>query len=259
MAKSPTISHKRERSRAINTENENTFVFKLYDEDGTEVVITSAKEVAERVVSKYFKTSDFKSFTRQLHLYGFSRSTDGRKDKTLGGRCKFFHRHFRRNNPELLHMITRVSKPKEHTASKNMSAGQQFTTGTFRLKPVPKEKTGMQAAIVLNKTTSPWTSISPLNDISTPKNSMMPVSPVVYIAPAPTLAPASNADQTLHNFQQCIHPTSVVTTVSMPTNHISMQKQTVGEPRMQKAHSVLSALQILSDNIVFLDQNNLAA
>ncbi|KAJ1895181.1 hypothetical protein LPJ66_004743 [Kickxella alabastrina] len=85
-----------------------------WDESGTEVVMESSVEVAKNVLHNHFNTSKYHSFTRQFHLYGFRRTTDGRKDKKLRGYCKFRHPIFQRDHPELLQSIIRVQPSKTH-------------------------------------------------------------------------------------------------------------------------------------------------
>ncbi|KAJ1783685.1 hypothetical protein LPJ59_006525, partial [Coemansia sp. RSA 2399] len=75
--------------------------------DGTEVVIEDRDKVAANVLPTTFSTSKFKSFSRQLHLYGFSRTVDGRKSKDILGYTVFKHESFRRDEPGLVATLKR--------------------------------------------------------------------------------------------------------------------------------------------------------
>ncbi|KAI8325984.1 winged helix DNA-binding domain-containing protein, partial [Martensiomyces pterosporus] len=78
-----------------------------WSDDGTEVVIESPNAVAEEVLAHHFDTNKFLSFTRQLHLYGFRRITDGRKVRQLKGFCKWRHPNFKCGHPHLLDKMYR--------------------------------------------------------------------------------------------------------------------------------------------------------
>jgi len=72
-----------------------------WNDAGDTIVISSPKEMSEKVLSKYFKSANFHSFVRQLHFYGF-RKTD--KDKTS---WEFRHQFFQRGRDDLLTKIAR--------------------------------------------------------------------------------------------------------------------------------------------------------
>ncbi|KAJ1920563.1 hypothetical protein H4219_001263 [Mycoemilia scoparia] len=76
-----------------------------------EVEFTDVNKFVQ-ILPHYFNTHKFASFTRQFHIYGFSRQTDGRKDRTHRNYCRFSHPYFLPNRPDLLCHITRqVSTP----------------------------------------------------------------------------------------------------------------------------------------------------
>ncbi len=67
---------------------------------GTGFVIRDEKKLAESIFPQYFRTTQFSSFVRQLHHYGF---------ETVSGNREFRHRYFQRDKPELLRFVCRVS------------------------------------------------------------------------------------------------------------------------------------------------------
>jgi hypothetical protein len=60
-------------------------------------------------VPKYFKQTRYKSFQRQLHIWGFKRVTSGHEKNAV------HHEHFRRGYPELCNHMTRVKIKGETT------------------------------------------------------------------------------------------------------------------------------------------------
>ncbi|KAJ2391235.1 hypothetical protein GGI05_002999, partial [Coemansia sp. RSA 2603] len=132
-------------------------------EDGSAVVIESALEVERQVLPNHFETAKFYSFTRQFHLYGFRRTTDGRKKKEPCGYCKFQHSQFRRGHPELLQDIARTLFPKNQNNSPDSkvklesSRGQavsfkpatttQMPNSGFKLVHAPTPTLGLVSAI----------------------------------------------------------------------------------------------------------------
>ncbi|ORX72072.1 winged helix DNA-binding domain-containing protein [Linderina pennispora] len=107
-----------------------------WNEDGTEVVIERPETVADEVLPRYFGTKKYQSFTRQFHLYGFRRVTDGRKERTLKGHCRFRHPEFLRNHPHLLDKIARVKVPRHPSAQQDiMSSGMLANDETMRINP----------------------------------------------------------------------------------------------------------------------------
>ncbi|KAJ2009590.1 hypothetical protein GGI04_000313 [Coemansia thaxteri] len=71
------------------------------------VVIESPEDVQAKILPVHFHTDKYSSFTRQFHIYGFKRKTDGRKEKRLQGYCLFLHPDFRRNRFDRLGNIKR--------------------------------------------------------------------------------------------------------------------------------------------------------
>ncbi|KAJ9071130.1 Flocculation suppression protein [Entomophthora muscae] len=79
-------------------------------------VIHSIREFQNNLLHSYFKHQNIESFFRQLNLYGFKRTTDGRKvrGKGIDACCSFKHQYFIRDKPELIGFIKR-SYVKRHT------------------------------------------------------------------------------------------------------------------------------------------------
>jgi len=65
------------------------------------------------LLPKYFRCTKYRSFTRQLNVYGFKRVPDPRKKVKYG----FRHTYFRRDFPDLMHFMSRrkptFSRPKK--------------------------------------------------------------------------------------------------------------------------------------------------
>ena len=94
-----------------------TFLHKVYDmlsneswssivawsPEGTEFVILSMNEFAERVLPIYFKHSNFSSFIRQLNIYDFHKIHSSSQEHI------YHHPLFLQNRPDLLKKIQRKS------------------------------------------------------------------------------------------------------------------------------------------------------
>jgi len=92
----------------------------LQDPENTEVIywtkrgsfiVRDCSEFETRILPKYFKTSKFCSFVRQLNTYGF-RKVDSPHDP-LQKRYEFYNRYFRSDHPELLKYIQRRKSVKK--------------------------------------------------------------------------------------------------------------------------------------------------
>jgi len=74
--------------------------------DGQHFQVHNPQLFVQNVIPKFFKQKSYKSFQRQLHLYGFQRETDGIN------RGAYFHESFVRNNRQLSLEISRIKAPK---------------------------------------------------------------------------------------------------------------------------------------------------
>ncbi|EKX34111.1 hypothetical protein GUITHDRAFT_80824 [Guillardia theta CCMP2712] len=68
---------------------------------GEKIVVFDASSFSTKVLSRYFKHSNFTSFVRQLNLYGFHKAS------LDNGACEFSHPIFKRGNEHLFKDIRR--------------------------------------------------------------------------------------------------------------------------------------------------------
>ena len=71
--------------------------------DGRGFIVSDADKLADEVLPKFFNHGNFASFVRQLHFYGFH------KTSLPTGKCEFQHENFLRGRKDLLHLISRKS------------------------------------------------------------------------------------------------------------------------------------------------------
>ncbi|CEO99697.1 HSF-type DNA-binding domain-containing protein [Plasmodiophora brassicae] len=71
--------------------------------DGLSFIVDDVERLERESLPKYFRHSNFLSFVRQLHFYGFTKQTISE------GRALFYHPNFQRQRPELLQHIERRS------------------------------------------------------------------------------------------------------------------------------------------------------
>lgn len=92
-----------------------------WSENGDAIVITDGETFKKLVLDRseeMFKTRNFTSFVRQLNLYGFRKvPVSGKADPSKN--MKFEHSHFKRDKPELMHLVHRTctSRKKKKSAS----------------------------------------------------------------------------------------------------------------------------------------------
>ncbi|KAJ2890231.1 Heat shock factor protein 4, partial [Coemansia aciculifera] len=86
---------------------DNGYVFLRWSEDGLRVIIDDFQSASKEVLPLYFETAKFSSFIRQFHMYGFTRTTDARKNKKCPRYIEYVHKNFRRGHYDDLKLIVR--------------------------------------------------------------------------------------------------------------------------------------------------------
>ncbi|KAJ1985022.1 hypothetical protein H4R34_000279 [Dimargaris verticillata] len=179
-----------------------------WDTTGQYLVFTDIREYERLVLPRYHKTRAFKSLVRQLHLYGFRRGTDARKqrDSRLLNYCSFYHPRFIRGRRDLLPTIKR--KPKSAKARAAAQAAQSQSPPLSPPLTVPSdactspEPSLLTVGLVGSGMTTASHSVSPeLSATSTlgmwPENTVdLPWpqgSQPLMANPAPNTSPAFNA------------------------------------------------------------------
>ncbi|KAJ2065783.1 hypothetical protein GGI17_000052 [Coemansia sp. S146] len=225
--------------------------------DGLSVVIDGSEEVGNQVLSQYFQTEKISSFIRQFHLYGFKRTTDGRKNKDKRGYSKWEHRYFQRGRYDYLELITRVPPPKSPLKDKS-----EYKSGAYMSR--------LRLPMTDPRTPSTYSSLSvdvqPTNLV--PDNQGMPTSPVIVAysqqpaltaisSPSPTLSAV--VDPPLSPLAPPPPPLPHQSTLPVATE-ISTDQQMLDLLRQQNPHiqsvfqtpralEAMYALQTLEDNL----------
>ncbi|KAJ1927469.1 hypothetical protein IWQ60_002892 [Tieghemiomyces parasiticus] len=101
-----------------------------WDNLGDVISVRNPTQFQEQVLPLYYKTGDFRSFTRQLHIYGFERLSDARKSRRGGSDqlCRFRHPSFLRGRHDLLLEVKRIPLK---------SVAEKTTVRTSPHKPYP--------------------------------------------------------------------------------------------------------------------------
>lgn len=105
--------------------NSNTTTIVSWLPDGLHFKVHSAKAFMAVVVPRYFKQKSYKSFQRQLHIYGFTRVLKG------SSRGAYFHPKFIKGNRKQTHEIDRIKGPQgKKRAHPFSSQSQEDTKGS---------------------------------------------------------------------------------------------------------------------------------
>jgi hypothetical protein len=86
--------------------------------DGKAFKVHQTDDFVKKIVPLYFKQRQFKSFQRQLHLYGFCRLSEG----------SYFHKFFIREDRHLSHQMTRRMTATAGSSSTDLVAATEITT-----------------------------------------------------------------------------------------------------------------------------------
>eukprot|EP00908_Phaeocystis_cordata_P016896 Transcript_28217.p1 GENE.Transcript_28217~~Transcript_28217.p1 ORF type:complete len:304 (+),score=83.31 Transcript_28217:300-1211(+) len=78
--------------------------------DGTEIVVYNPERLAENVLPRFFRHTQYSSWVRTLNHYSFRKTRPG----------QWINPNFQRGKPELLHIITRKVAPVRPLPSSNM-------------------------------------------------------------------------------------------------------------------------------------------
>jgi hypothetical protein len=91
--------------------------------DGYGFKVIDKQEFVGKVLPKYFNQASYKSFLRQVNLYGFSRISKSQAKGGHAGGC-YFHKHFVRGQKQLCAQINRQTAKK----SRGMDLGELDTS-----------------------------------------------------------------------------------------------------------------------------------
>eukprot|EP01113_Clastostelium_recurvatum_P021060 TRINITY_DN2492_c0_g1_i2.p1 TRINITY_DN2492_c0_g1~~TRINITY_DN2492_c0_g1_i2.p1 ORF type:complete len:211 (+),score=43.80 TRINITY_DN2492_c0_g1_i2:30-662(+) len=82
----------------------------FWQDHGESIVIKACLDFETKILPKYFKTSKFCSFVRQLNIYGFHKINENNEEDTITDQFRileFSHPNFRRGRQDLLATIKR--------------------------------------------------------------------------------------------------------------------------------------------------------
>jgi len=94
--------------------------------NGVGFVVTDQDEFARTVLPKYFKHNKFSSFTRQLHLYGFSQEKMSHSNDVM-----IYHPNFVRGRDDLIASIKRPSSGKKIEYNNHMNGVESDASRTL--------------------------------------------------------------------------------------------------------------------------------
>jgi hypothetical protein len=99
-----------------------------WSENGCAIVISDGETFKKLVLDgseEMFKTRNFTSFVRQLNLYGFKKVPINGKGGDPSKNMKFEHQNFRRESPELMHLVHRNCNSRKKIKPENSLNGNQ--------------------------------------------------------------------------------------------------------------------------------------
>lgn len=213
-------------------QNESDKVIRWTD-DGLALQILEQTNVTEQVLPKYFNHTNFHSFQRQLNYFGFRKWTKSKTDI-----CTFSHPYFRRNQPELMHLIKRKKatrrangpEPNEPGLSSPQDSQPSLITGAGQKKLLPLSPSGKrrhqhddgeQHGADLNQSTG-FTASAMLSSLSTGIGHGNNI----------TLAPLNASNHSGQGNKPFISPTGVLTNAISPASGGAKKKaKTTGDSK----------------------------
>lgn len=106
--------------------------------NGDTFIVLDLSMFAQNVLPTYYKHDNFRSFERQLNIYGFQRCTEQPTAKAL----EFFHPRFRKGERELLPEIKRSQQPRRRRSDPPAGSSADPSTST-----APMTEQALQEAI----------------------------------------------------------------------------------------------------------------
>ncbi|KAK9761417.1 hypothetical protein K7432_013696 [Basidiobolus ranarum] len=127
-----------------------------WEQSGTRFIIKDSLEFASKVLPQYYETSKLTSFTRQLNIYGFERVSDRRrtKESVVASSIIYSHQYFKRDQPDFLHLIQRISGPYSKVRTKTSIHGQSRGAKSTLL-PLPPSPALSSTSLVTSHSISP--------------------------------------------------------------------------------------------------------
>jgi hypothetical protein len=113
-----------------------------WNDDGTKIEIVDKKKFSKEVLPKFFRTSNFSSFVRQLNFYRFTKCVE--KDKAdKAGKWVFMHENFLRDHPELKTRIKRRTY-QDQEAAREISSLQETVRALVQRVETLESMVGVQ-------------------------------------------------------------------------------------------------------------------
>lgn len=138
-----------------------------WNDDGSSFQIHDKKRFVEKIMPKYLTQSQFRSFQKQLNLYGFERRVVLSSKPTTGS---YRHPDFRRDNEELCKTITRPSTAREAKLLKQARSLKQAQEEEEVVveETTTKEKYYRDDASAVNGSSLPVVATAPASVVSVP-------------------------------------------------------------------------------------------
>jgi hypothetical protein len=115
--------------------------------DGKAFKVQKASEFVAKILPSYFKQTKYKSFQRQLNLWGFERMTQNGQEKGA-----YFHKNFLRDQPSLCRFLSRqrAKKATEVTANKIKTRLNPTTVGSSPMKALLSDSSSEDDSFTLS-------------------------------------------------------------------------------------------------------------